>query len=269
MLNANELKRQHLNWYNENTTFQNLNQNTVAIEVPFLDNFSDEIEMYAVGLSNNKIQLTDDGWTLDNLLSKGVDINRSKKRKNILLTQLKGYGISLNDDELTVTVNKTHFAEAKNRLLQAILFVNDMFMLARNNTASIFVEDVGNFLVANNIRATANIAFSGYSGMTFKFEYLISGIKDIPTRLIKTLSVPNNTVFAKSILTDITETRKIRSDAETPTDYYVFMNDIDNSTGSQSSLKSVKPEITSMFEDNGIKPVLYSKRDDVIAELKK
>lgn len=130
MLNAEELRKQHLAWYNENTTFENLNDNIVEIEVPFLDNFSDEIEMYAVGLPNGKIKLTDDGWTLDNLFSKGVDINRSKKRKNILLNQLAGYGISLDDDELTTTVTKEHFAEAKNRLLQAILFVNDMFMLA-------------------------------------------------------------------------------------------------------------------------------------------
>lgn len=47
------------------------------------------------------IKLTDDGWTLDNLLSRGVDINKSKKRKTILINQLRGYGISLIEDELT------------------------------------------------------------------------------------------------------------------------------------------------------------------------
>ena len=122
--------------------------------------------MYAVGQKDGLIKLTDDGWTLDNLLSRGVDINKSKKRKTIIINQLRGYGISLIDDELTTIVDINHFAEAKNRLLQAILFTNDMFMLARNNTGSIFVEDVGEFLTANNIRATANVAFYGNSGMT-------------------------------------------------------------------------------------------------------
>lgn len=266
MLDAEQLRRKHLEWYNENTSFENINDNMVAIDVPFLDNFSDEIEMFAVGEKNGMIKLTDDGWTLDNLFSRGIDINRSKKRKEILINQLNGYGISLNDEELTTTVDINHFAEAKNRLLQAILFANDMFMLAHNNTSSIFVEDVGNFLTMNDIRATANVAFYGTSGMTFKFEFLIAGIKDIPTRLIKTLSVPNNSVFAKSILTDITEARKIRKSDESVTDYYVFINDIDNS---QKALKFVKPEITSMFEDNNIKPVLYSERDKVIEELKR
>lgn len=110
-------------------------------------------------------KLTDDGWTLDNLLSRGININKSKKRKTILINQLRGYGISLIDDELTTIVDINHFAEAKNRLLQAILFTNDMFMLALNNTGFIFVEDVGEFLTANNIRATANVAFYGNSGM--------------------------------------------------------------------------------------------------------
>lgn len=60
-------------------------------------------------------KLTDDGWTLDNLLSRRVNINKSKKRKNILINQLRGYGISLIDDELTTIVDINYFAEAKNR----------------------------------------------------------------------------------------------------------------------------------------------------------
>lgn len=80
MLDAEHLRRQHLEWYNENTSFENINDNIVAIDVPFLDNFSDEIEMFAVGEKNGMIKLTDDGWTLDNLFSRGIDINRSKKR---------------------------------------------------------------------------------------------------------------------------------------------------------------------------------------------
>ncbi|MDB6270016.1 DUF1828 domain-containing protein [Lactobacillus amylovorus] len=87
------------------------------MDVPFLDNFFDKIEMYAVGQKDGLIKLTDDGWTLDNLLSRGVDINKSKKRKTILINQLRGYGISLIDDELTTIVDINHFAEAKNRLL--------------------------------------------------------------------------------------------------------------------------------------------------------
>ena len=53
-----------------------------------------------------------------------------------------------------------------------------MFMLARNNTGSIFVEDVGEFLTANNIRATANVAFYGNSGMTLNVIVYLKNYRD-------------------------------------------------------------------------------------------
>ena len=61
--------------------------------------------MYETKKKDGLIKLTDDGWTLDNLLSRGVDINKSKKRKTILINQLRGYGISLIDDELTTIMS--------------------------------------------------------------------------------------------------------------------------------------------------------------------
>lgn len=53
-----------------------------------------------------------------------------------------------------------------------------MFMLARNNTGSIFVEDVSEFLTANNIRATANVAFYGNSGMSFNVIVQLKNYRD-------------------------------------------------------------------------------------------
>ena len=60
--------------------------------------------MYAVGQKDGLIKLTDDGWTLDNSLSRGVDINKSKKRKTILINQLRGYGISFACKKLVLHV---------------------------------------------------------------------------------------------------------------------------------------------------------------------
>ena len=41
-----------------------------------LDNFNDEITIYAIELPNNKIKLTDHDWTLNNLEEHGVNIRR-------------------------------------------------------------------------------------------------------------------------------------------------------------------------------------------------
>lgn len=261
LISANLLNQQYLKWYQEQISFRNINDHVVQIDSPFLDNFRDEIAIYAIEQPDDNIKLTDDGWTLDNLESQGVALNRSKAKKKILAQQMKYYGILIDDGELSIIINKERFPEAKHRLLQAILFVNNMFMLSSTNNSSIFLEDLASFFESHNIRATAGVSFIGNSGLTHKFDFLIAGFKTIPTRLIKTLSVSQNAVvFAKSILTDITQTRLIR---ESLTNYYVFINDVNK----EHQIVNVSSDILSLFEQNNIKAIKYSQREKVVKEL--
>ena len=79
--------------------------------------------------------------------------------------------------------------------------------------------------------------------------------------MIKTLSASNNdTLFAKSILTDISQTRLVRQD---PTTYYVFINDRDK----DKNKIEVNPEILTLFKQNNIKAVKFTERNAVIKEL--
>lgn len=260
-MNADELSKAYIEWYKKQISFKNIKNNIVQIDLPFLDNFRDEIAIYAIEEPNGQIKLTDDGWTISGLEERGIYINRSKHRKKILNEQIKLYGIEIDEDELTITVPKNKFPEAKHRLLQAILFVNDMFMLASPNISHVFLDDLKLFFEANNIRATQGVSFLGNSGLTHKFDFLISGFKEIPTRLIKTLSISrNDSVFAKSIVTDITQTRMIR---DTPTSFYVFINDQDK----DKKKLPVNQDIISLFKQNDIKPVKYSERENVVKEL--
>lgn len=261
-LNAKVLSDKYIQWYKEQVSFRNVKKNIVRIDSPFLDSFQDEIVLYAIQQSNGTIRLTDDGWTINNLEEHGVFINRSKHRKEILKRQISLYGVEKNEfDELSVVVDISHFSEAKHRLLQAVLFVNDMFMFSPSNTSNVFLDDMQNFFDEHDIRVTAGVSFLGNSGLTHKYDFLISGFKDIPTRLIKTLSANNNdSIFAKSILTDISQTRMVRLE---PTTYYVFINDLDKS----KNKIDVNPDILALFEQNDIKPVKYTDRDCVVDEL--
>ena len=167
----------------------------------------------------------------------------------------------VSDGELSLTASRSKFPEAKHRLLQAILFVNNMFMLSSTNTTNVFLDDLKIFFETNNIRTTQSASFLGNSGLSHKFDFLISGFKEIPTRLIKTLSVSrNDSVFAKSILTDITQTRLIRDDS---TKYYVFINDCNK----ENTRVNVNPDIITLFNQNDIITVKYSERNKFIKEL--
>ncbi|MCD7135814.1 DUF1829 domain-containing protein [Limosilactobacillus balticus] len=207
------------------------------------------------------MKLTDDGWTLNDLEEYGVNIRRSKTRRKILENEVTSYGVVVSDGELSLTASRSKFPEAKHRLLQAILFVNNMFMLSSTNTTNVFLDDLKIFFETNNIRAIQSASFLGNSGLSHKFDFLISGFKEIPTRLIKTLSVSrNDSVFAKSILTDITQTRLIRDDL---TKYYVFINDCNK----ENTRVNVNPDIITLFNQNDIITVKYSERNKFIKEL--
>lgn len=263
MISAEELSKKYLDWCSKNVNFTDISSNTVEIDIPFLDSFNDEMTIYAVNdPSTGSIILTDDGWTINNLESHGVYLNHSKKRQSIFKSQLDKYGVVEVNDALQITTTPDNFPVSKHRLLQAMLFVDNMFMLATKNTTSLFLEDLQNFFNGHKIRTTQGVSFVGTSGLTHKFEFSISGFspEGIPTRLIKTLTASSNSqVFAQSILTDITQTRPLQSE---PTEYYVFINDVRD----KQNVK-VSPEILSLFEQNDIKPVKYSERDSVVEEL--
>lgn len=79
------------------------------IVTPFLDSNNDSISINYYIVEGN-IHLTDGVETISNLDFNGVDIN-SPKRKNILESLIKGFGVSLkNNKEIYVQANYQNFA---------------------------------------------------------------------------------------------------------------------------------------------------------------
>jgi len=259
MINAHSLNQDYLSWLNANTSFEQINTETVRIDSPFTDADNDEIVMYAIQTTSNTLRLTDDGWTLDNLAARGVTFTHSSHRQKLLHHQLIAYGVRLDNDALIVETELRHFAEAKHRLLQAILFINDMFILAPAKRPHVFLEDVAHFLTQNNIRTNQNMAYVGESGLIHKFDFSIPGIDQIPAKLIKVLSGANNPLIAKATLADIEQTRPITPG---PSEFYVFLND-----WGKEQPKTINPDILSLFRLNGITPLLFSQRNEYLATL--
>lgn len=132
MLDVKDLSAQHLAWAHDETMLTQLNSGTVKIESPFVDSFHDGLVMCATKMADsNTIGLTDGGWTNDNLESHGLYLNRSPD----LLNQLHAYGVVWKDEELNITGNSNDFGRLTNQLLQAMIFVNNMFVLAPEQTA--------------------------------------------------------------------------------------------------------------------------------------
>ncbi|MBM4443165.1 MAG: DUF1828 domain-containing protein [Candidatus Rokubacteria bacterium] len=178
------------------------------ISTPFVDRHNDAIEIF-VERQNGKFTLTDDGHTVRDLRASGLEFN-TPKRKTHLSAILNGFGVRLDDDEIA-NASVDDFPQQKHNLVQAILAVNDMFVMAEEHVLSLFKEDVALFLEANRIPAFSDFKLSGKSGFDHTFDFGLPRNILRPQRVVRainSLSKDNATSFAFAV----SDGRALRTD---------------------------------------------------------
>lgn len=250
--NVEHLKDSYFQWLRQKTVLRNLD-GAVEITTPMVDRYNDYLQIYVVP-KNGKFKLTDDGYIINELVLSGCDVFSSEKRKNILETILNGHGVKRKDSELFVETTEKTFPQKKHSLLQAMLSINDMFMVTQENVTSMFLEDVEDFLTINNIRFTENVAFVGKSGFNHHFDFVIPHFKKQPERIIKAINNPtrNNSESLLFAWDDTIDTRKSN------TILYAFLND---------SNQSVNNNVLAALEEYNVTPVRWSQRSEYIKVL--
>lgn len=250
MLSAKELKSEYINWYKQHLKFESLNDNLIRIDSPFKDNTLGDIVLYAEKNPNDSsITLTDDGYTMYHLELAGVDIKRSKKRHFIFKKNLESYGVNFDDttEELYIKSPIEKFSENKHRLLQCLLFVNDMYILSKPNVKNIFTEDVSEVFDKHDIIYTQDIIINGHSGMSHKFEFVIPGKKNSKEKFVKTVSTPNNPLNAKAFVTDVNQAKAVKR--EKPNEFFIILDD---------RKKSVNTEVNNLLIESDITPINFT-----------
>lgn len=222
MSEAKSLVEEYLGWLRNNTlTYAaELPGGYAEIVTPFLNHVRDSISIFAKLKDNGEYLFSDGGATLAELELAGVEIN-SPRRKEILNSILRRYGVSLSNGELVISSKPSQIGVRKHAILQSILAVEEMLHLSRVNVASIFAEDVEAFLHENDIRFTSDIKFTGKSGYDHHFDFVIPRSRRSPERIVQAMGIPTKDK-AKSMLwswQDTAENR--RSDSK----LYVIYND--------------------------------------------
>jgi|DewCreStandDraft_4_1066084.scaffolds.fasta_scaffold10389_5 hypothetical protein len=199
------------NYYNflkgKTTVFTETGSNWAVISTPFVGLFNDTLEIY-IKKENEKIIISDDGLTYRNLELIGSAISRSPKRKDLLDRILLTYGIQLQNDELIVEGTENNFPQKKHNLISAISEINDMYMLAKHTVASIFKEDVKNYLDEQEIIYTPQFISKGSTGLEFTFDFQIAyREKEIVLKAFNTLNKLNlpNFLFTWSDIKKVRE----------------------------------------------------------------
>jgi hypothetical protein len=216
-----QLIADYLRWLREGLRVTELGSGC-HIATPFLDRHNDELEIY-VEKRDGGFLLTDDGYTITDLAASGMTFSTDKRRAH-LESVLNGFGVTREGDELRVIASNQDFAQKKHRLVQAMLSVNDMFVMGQEHIFSLFKEDVRAFLETHSIPSFPDIKLTGKSGFDHKFDFGIPKSRGKPERVVQAinnLTKDQTTSFAFAVA----DVRSMRGE---PLQAVTFINDIEN-----------------------------------------
>lgn len=217
----------YYDWLKQNTIVQvDSNSGWGVITMPFTGLFNDNIEIYAKKQGDNII-LSDDGATIANLQSVGISFSTSKRRKDLLDSISRNYGIVISKDgELTKSIRENQFPQGKHDMLQAIMEISDLQNIASHNVSSLFKEDVKAYFRENRINVNPQIMLRGKSGINFTFDYMLSNFDT--ECLVQTFNVLDKPRLAQ-FLFGIDEVKDDRQKAtEKSLSAITIINDEDN-----------------------------------------
>ena len=236
----------YLRWLKEGLRVSEL-ESSCQIATPFLDRHNDEIEIY-VERSNGGLLLTDDGYTIADLESTGMSFNTPHRQAH-LKAILSGFGVREKNRELQLTATERDFPQKKHSLVQAILAVNDMFVMASAHVYSLFKEDVASFLEQRNIPIFPEFKLAGKSGFDHRFDFGLPKTAERPQRVLQAI---NNLTRdqALSFAFAIADVKAVRAD---PLDGYTFINDVEHPPGS---------ETVAALRAYDIEPLYWSRREE-------
>jgi hypothetical protein len=226
------------------------------LTTPLLDRHNDHLQVYAIR-QNGKIILSDDGYILSDLRTSGLEVD-TPKRRMVLDSLLNGLGVRVENNQLLVEASASNLAQRLHSLVQAMLAVNDMFVMAQPRVASFFFEDVRAFLDSHDIRYTARVKLAGKSGYDHGVNFLIPKSRTRPERILEAIATPKrDNIFA--YLWTLNDTRAARTgESNEEAEAYAFLNDQENAVGG---------DVIEALNAYRVTPAVWSHRDEYVGAL--
>jgi len=239
-------------WLRDRTKLRNLPDGWTEITTPYLDRHNDYIQIYG-RRQGDLIELTDDGNTITDLETSGCDV-KAGKRRLLLDGATKGHGVEVKGRELLVKADDRTFALKAHSLVQSILQVNDLFYTARPHVASLFLEDVTEWLNERNVRYSPRVKLAGKSGFDHYFDFIIPQSRQASERLLSAVNRPNRQAAGNFIFSWV----DIRDSRPSKTEAIAIINDHDSAGAS---------EYVSAIAQYDIVALPWSKREEFAGRL--
>jgi len=158
------------------------------ITTPYLDIDNDYLQIY-VRQDGDGFYFTDDSMTIRKLEMSGFQF--TPNRKAHLQRILNQYGIKLAGDELIAKAPANGFAQKKHLFIQAMLRIDDMFSISKSKVSSLFLDDIQAFFEEKEIFYSDNVQFTGISGFSHNYDFLLQRSRTKPERLCQAVNHPN------------------------------------------------------------------------------
>lgn len=245
-----DLIESYVSWLKQKINYKEIN-GYFEVTTPFVNHVNDYIQFYLKRDTNERIYMTDDGGTLNNLEMAGVDITTPARKKELEVI-LNGFGVLIKGNELTIVATPATFPLRKHNFIQAIMAVDDLFIVASPKVESFFLEDVMNYLKQNNIRFSPNIILQGKSSFQHKFDALIPASNKAGERIIKVVANPKKQNIIAHLFA-FEDTKQARDN-----EGILILNDVE---------KEVAPDVSQAIAEYGIYEFSWKRREELKEKL--
>ncbi|MHB8652571.1 MAG: DUF1828 domain-containing protein [Terriglobia bacterium] len=245
----------YVDWLRQGLSVQDVG-GACELTSPFLDRHNDHLQVYATRRNGNII-LSDDGYILSDLRTSGLEVD-TPKRKMVLESVLNGLGVRVENNQLMVEASAKNLGQRLHSLVQAMLAVNDMFVMAQPRVASFFFEDVRAFLDSHDVRYTARVKLAGKSGYDHGVDFLIPKSRQRPERILQAIAAPKrDNIF--TYLWTLSDTREARAGGSAQEgEAYAFLNDQEQPIGG---------DVMEALHAYRVIPAVWSEREQYVAAL--
>lgn len=247
------LANSYLSWLRNDVSANSLSETISELTTPFVDRHNDHLQIYAERRSPDLFLLTDDGYILSELKSSGVE-TRGKKREELIKRLLAGHGVRLEGRELQTDATTADLGKRIHGLVQAMLSVDDMFVLTQPSIRPLFLQEVERFFDDREVRYTSAAKFAGKSGLDHLINFVIPKSKRAPERFVQVMNTPRRD-RVENFLFAVNDTKSAR---QGDVDFYAIIND---------TRREVPPDIFHAFDAYQVKTMTWSRREQMIEEL--
>jgi hypothetical protein len=180
----------YTNWLKSEITVARFGE-YYELTTPYLDRFNDYFQIYVKQELGGSMTITDDGYVINNLISSGMKFKSGTKRKIMLDRIIKNFSLRLDGNAIVATATASNFPQKKHQMVQAMLYIDDMFELSSENVKDFFIEDIETFFNSNDIFFTLDFSLLGKTGSIYTYDFHFQRTRNQSERFCRALNKVN------------------------------------------------------------------------------